>query len=508
MSRWSPGPTLTASSALPEGWQGWWHGTSGGLEFVRLRGDPGNWSVDLAAGSEFGYRLLFVVLLASLGAVVLQALACKLGCVTGADLAMHCRLLFGNHPKHPKLVRAALLWPLYILCEIAIIATDLAELLGSAIGLCLLIGPKFPLWAGVVVTACDVLLVLTVSKASNGRPARVLEFIVVLLVLATFICFFVLIVKVSPDWPSVFEGYLPSSALVQHGAIYTSIGILGATVMPHALFLGSSLATLDRISEDSAAPSLRSGLSYSTKSQRIKQTVKSLFAVDSADEEMPLAKRHSEWENKPPGFVLAHLKHSVVDMVASLLGFAMAINSAILVVAAAVFFRNQSNKGEEAPAGLFDAHDLISRSLGKPAGYIFAFALLCAGQSASLTATMAGQVVSEGFIQWRVSPFMRRLITRLLGLLPSAVVASVFGRRGIDSLLVGSQVALSFVLPFAVFPLVWLTSSPKVMRIKQEDGSYVDYSNSWWLRALGYLIFVVVVLANGYAIVSLAMGQG
>ncbi|EJD54440.1 smf Mn2+ and Fe2+ transporter [Auricularia subglabra TFB-10046 SS5] len=468
--------------------------------------DPGNWSVDLQAGSEFGYRLLFVVLLASLGAVVLQALACKLGCVTGADLAMHCRLLFGNHPKHPKLVRATLLWPLYILCEIAIIATDLAELLGSAIGLCLLIGPKFPLWAGVVVTACDVLLVLTISKSKNGRPARVVEYIVVLLVLATFICFVVLIVKVSPDWPSVFEGYLPSSALVQHGAIYTSIGILGATVMPHALFLGSSLATLDRVAEDSSVPP--SSSCCSTNSQYIKQTVKSLFGTESTDEEAVLAKRHSEWQNRSPTFILEHLKHGVVDMIASLLGFAMVINSAILVLAAAVFFRTRSSEDGEAPAGLFDAHDLITRTLGKPAGYIFAIALLCAGQSASLTATMAGQVVSEGFIQWRVSPFMRRLITRLLGLLPSAVVASVFGRRGIDSLLVGSQVALSFVLPFAVFPLVWLTSSPKIMKVKQEDGSYVDYSNSWYVRALGYLIFAVVVLANGYAIVSLAMGQG
>lgn len=467
--------------------------------------DPGNWSVDLQAGSQFGYRLLFVVLLSCIGAVVLQTLACRLGCVTGADLAQHCRLLFGNHPKHRTLVRALFLWPLYVLCEVAIIATDLAELLGSAIGLCLLIGPSFPLWAGVLLTAVDILLVLTLARTRTGRPARAVEFIVIGLVVATFVCFLVLIVKVRPHWPAVFQGYLPSKALVQHGAIYTSIGILGATVMPHALFLGSSLATLDRVAVDVSLPP-PSMSSTNTKAQMIKRVVKALFSIER-DDAQKSARTHAEWENNGLGFVLAHLKHAVADIVASLLGFAMVINSAILILAAAVFFHSGAGRdSDSAPAGLFDAHALISRVVGKPAGYLFAFALLCAGQSASLTATLAGQVVSEGFIEWRLSPFLRRLITRLIGLGPSCVVAIVFGQRGIDQLLFGSQVALSFVLPFVVFPLVWLTSSSRVMSVRAGE-KIIDYSNGRCMTALGYAIFLVVVCANGYAIVTLALGQ-
>ncbi|EJD55393.1 natural resistance-associated macrophage protein [Auricularia subglabra TFB-10046 SS5] len=468
--------------------------------------DPGNWSVDLQAGSQFGYRLLFVVLLSCIGAVVLQTLACRLGCVTGADLAQHCRLLFGNHPKHRTLVRALFLWPLYVLCEVAIIATDLAELLGSAIGLCLLIGPSFPLWAGVLLTAVDILLVLTLARTRTGRPARAVEFIVIGLVVATFVCFVVLIAKVRPHWPAVFQGYLPSKALVQHGAIYTSIGILGATVMPHALFLGSSLATLDRVAVDVSLPP-PSMAGASTKTQMIKRVVGTLFSIEREDDASKRAQTHAEWENNALGFVLAHLKHAVADIVASLLGFAMVINSAILILAAAVFFHSGAGQGgDTSPAGLFDAHALISRVVGKPAGYLFAFALLCAGQSASLTATLAGQVVSEGFIEWRLSPFLRRLITRLIGLGPSCVVAIVFGQRGIDALLFGSQVALSFVLPFVVFPLVWLTSSARVMSIRAGE-KVIDYSNGRWMTALGYGIFLVVVCANGYAIVTLALGQ-
>ncbi|KZV79212.1 natural resistance-associated macrophage protein [Exidia glandulosa HHB12029] len=470
--------------------------------------DPGNWSVDLQAGSEFGYRLLFIVLLSSLVAMSNSHIFLRQGCVTGADLAVHCRLLFGNHPKHPKLVRALVLWPLYALAEIAIIATDLAELLGSAIGLCLLIGPSFPLWAGVLLTACDVLLVLTICRTRNGRPTRVIEILVVVLVAATFICFIVLIVKVQPHWLSVFQGYLPSKALVQHGAIYTCKSLFNIPIKPHALFLGSSLGTLDRVSDSDVklpAPNAME-LGSLSRAQMVRRAVKTLFGEKLANEDglgfSGSAKNHAEWENSSLGFVMAHLKHAVADIIASLLGFAMLINSAILILAAAVFFNAGTTNGS-APAGLFDAHALIARVVGKPAGYLFAVALLCAGQSASLTATMAGQVVSEGFIEWRVSPFLRRLVTRLLSLAPSAIVASVFGARGIDALLVGSQVALSFVLPFVVFPLVYLTSSSSIMRVEG-----IDYSNGRIVTTLGWLIFGIVVLANGYAIVTLAMGQG
>ncbi|KAH7104338.1 natural resistance-associated macrophage protein [Auriculariales sp. MPI-PUGE-AT-0066] len=413
--------------------------------------DPGNWSVDLEAGSKYGYRLLFIVLLSSLGATLLQTLSCRLGCVTGADLAVHNRLQFGSHPRHPKLYRWLVLVPLYVAAEIGIIATDLAELLGSAIALSLLIGPKFPLWGGVLLTAADVFILLL------G--------LVVVLVIATFTCFIVLIVQVAPHWPSVFRGFLPSEALIQGGAIYTGT----SSHSPHALFLGSSLATLDRVKIEVCTPMpacLETIRPVYTRSEIVARAVKRVFAVEKSEDTRPVL-THNEWENSSLMFIRSHLKHAIVDI----------------------------GDGEEAPAGLFDAHALISRIVGKPAATLFAVALLCAGQSASLTATLAGQVVSEGFINWRYL-----ILTRSIGLIPAAIVAASFGSSGINSLLVGSQVALSFVLPFVAFPLVWFTSSRKVMR------KFVDYSNGWIMMFFGYLVCVVVLVANVYAIVSLARG--
>ncbi|GJE87733.1 NRAMP metal ion transporter [Phanerochaete sordida] len=540
--------------------------------------DPGNWSVDLQAGSEFGYRpLLFVVLLAGLGAIVLQSLACKLGCVTGVDLATHCRLLLHDRPKNRRLVRYAVLYPLYILCEIAIVCTDLAELLGSAIALCMLI-PKLPLWAGVALTAADVLVFLVVGGPSRyGKPARMFEITIMLLVLAVFACFILLIVKVHPDWPQAFLGFVPSAKLfdTRSDTLYTAVGILGATVMPHALFLGSFMATQDRVGTTN--PTLPPPVQSSdTPDQgfraRLKEWFASLFEVSRAERKaLALDYRMKyERENNDVDFIRAHLKHGIVDIVASLMGVAVPINAAILIVAAAVFFVDGT--GSMVPAGLFDAYDLIVQHVGHAAGIIFALALLSSGQSSSITATLAGQVVSEGFIEWRVSPFLRRLITRLIGLVPSMVVAIAVGRPGINMLLVASQVALSIVLPFVAFPLIWLTSSRRVMRVKTpragrdgartgsedaptlaptetssrdgecaadersavreirrvdsivpeekteevlvetvsaspEEDDYIDFSNGWLLTTVASLIFVIVLAANLYVIVMLALGR-
>ncbi|KIJ45571.1 hypothetical protein M422DRAFT_227211 [Sphaerobolus stellatus SS14] len=487
--------------------------------------DPGNWSVDLQAGSDYGYKLLFVVLLAGLGAIVLQASTSRLGCVTGLDLASHCRLLLHDHPRHPKLVRRLFLYPLYALSEIAIIFTDLAELLGSAIALNLLF-PRLPLWVGVLLTALDVLIILAMTDDNKGRPVRMFEVLIVVLVLAVLTCFIILIVRVSPQWGPVFDGYIPSKALLDPGALYLSIGILGATVMPHALFLGSSLGTLDRIS--SPSPRLPgAGESAISRMRAIKKYIRSLFFWRSVttDEDQPdRSTRHEFRQNNSYAFIKAHLNHGMVDIVLSLLGFAVPINSAILILAGAVFFFDKA-ADESQPAGLFDVHDLISKKLGKAAGVIFALALLCAGQSASITATLAGQIVSEGFLEWKVSPFTRRLVTRMLGLIPSALVAALVGKQGIDTLLVASQVALSIVLPFVVFPLVYLTSSHTVMRVKLPSVSTADvagpsnldqvdpkgdkeinYRNSKIMMTLGYLIFALVVVANSYVLVSLMRG--
>ncbi|KDN51513.1 hypothetical protein RSAG8_00058, partial [Rhizoctonia solani AG-8 WAC10335] len=375
--------------------------------------DPGNWSVDLQAGSQYGYKLLSVVLLAGLGAILLQTMSARLGCVTGRDLAQHCRLLLYSRPKHKLWFRRALLYPMYVMCEVGIIATDLAELLGSAIGLSLLI-PAIPLWAGVLITSIDVIFVLAMAPTSSGRPVRAFEWLLMTLVFIVFIVFIILIRKIDPYWPDVFNGnypglfqisfcfltshflrcrvgYLPSKTIFQPGALYTSIGILGATVMPHALFLGSSLATLDRVSHPPAVIATlpldeqkrtytfwqqfgrakralfwvqRSPASRSSIMNDGSSPIEAATGLQVPDTEMEEVDRpasppsqgsprvaapasdvnlnHEENKVEPqthaqagPGrqnnsldFIKAHLSHAIVDIVMSLLGFAVSINSA------------------------------------------------------------------------------------------------------------------------------------------------------------------------------------
>ncbi|TFK66073.1 putative transporter of the NRAMP family [Pluteus cervinus] len=499
--------------------------------------DPGNWGVDLQAGSEFGYRLLFVVLLAGLFAVFLQVLASRLGCVTGVDLATHSRLLLYNRPNHTKFYRWLGLYPLYILAEIAIIATDLAELLGSAIALCMLF-PRLQLWHGVLLTAFDVIFILALGDPLRGKPVRTFELLIAGLVLAVLICMAVIIAKVDVDWASAFGGFIPSKYIFRSGGLYTSVGILGATVMPHSLFLGSALATQDRVSWlDSAA---MTGLPDTLSKSSVQLTASSAsflpgrwlhdvaqafikqFCAPPPSEYSTSATRHSDRENRPLGFVKAHIYHGIVDIVLSLLGFAVIINSMILILASAVFHHSSGNTG--GPASLFDTYDLIRELVGKPAATLFAVALLSAGQSSSIIATVAGQAVSEGFLQWRLSPVVRRLLTRLLAIIPSVAVALAVGRDGIDTLLVASQVVLSMALPFITFPLLWCTASRTIMRVKIpieaqvydsvsanpiriEDPTeqYVDYSNSKLTIFVGVLIWLMVVAANVYVIVELAL---
>ncbi|KAF9461893.1 natural resistance-associated macrophage protein-domain-containing protein [Collybia nuda] len=513
--------------------------------------DPGNWGVDLQAGSQFGYRLLFVVLLAGLFAVFLQAsdvLASRLGCVTGLDLASHCRLLLHNRPKHPRFYRWFGLYPLYVFSEVAIIATDLAELLGSAIALCMLF-PKLELWHGVLLTAFDVFIVLALGDPLRGRPVRMFEFLIAGLVLAVLICMAIIIAKVDVNWAKAFEGYIPSKHIFASGGLYTSVGILGATVMPHSLFLGSALATQDRISpapkkikkptsitDDSKNSSETEFFQPKTKHQRIwsaiKESVCAPFRVPEASEYSTRATRHCGRENKPLAFVKAHIYHGIVDVVLSLLGFAVLINSLILILASAVFFYGSNSTGNATPASLFDAYDLIRDLVGQPAATLFAIALLAAGQSSSIIATVAGQAVCEGFLNWRVSPALRRILTRLLAIIPSMAVAVAVGREGIDALLVASQVVLSIVLPFITFPLIYCTSSRAIMSVRKSrsptpegvtpissvdtnatpelesaSDEMVDFSSGKIATTIGGAICLLVIAANVYVIVSLARGE-
>ncbi|KAJ7109769.1 smf Mn2+ and Fe2+ transporter-like protein [Mycena epipterygia] len=484
--------------------------------------DPGNWGVDLQAGSEYGYRLLFVVLLCGLLATFLQVLATRLGCVTGLDLASHCRVLLYDRPKYPLLFRWLGLYPLYVLSEVAIIATDLAELLGSAIALCLLF-PRLQLWQGVLITAFDVVLLLALRDPLRSTPVKMFEILIAGLVLTVLVCMVVIITKIHVDWSKAFEGFLPSSTLVGAGGLYTSVGILGATVMPHSLFLGSALATQDRLAlETPPEPvKLESPTSKSPRLSELFEFLASLFRTPPPGRSSTRVKRHADRENNTLAFVQAHLNHGIFDVVGSLLGFAVLINSMILILAGTAFFYGNKNMVLNKSASLFDAYNLIYHTVGAPVATVFAIALLAAGQSSSIIATVAGQAVSEGFLNWRLSPVVRRLLTRLFAVIPSMAVAIAVGRPGINALLVASQVVLSIVLPFITLPLIYLTSNKSVMQVRKPPDALVspseaelgnpwddtvDYSNSRATTCLAVAVWLLIVTANIYVIATLIVG--
>ncbi|GAA5924942.1 uncharacterized protein JCM15063_005773 [Sporobolomyces koalae] len=493
--------------------------------------DPGNWSTDLQAGSAYGYSHLFIVLLSGLMALFFQILATRLGCVSDEDFATHCRIALHNRDSKYKLFyRWGVLYPLYVLSEAGIVFTDLAELLGSAIAINLLI-PAIPLWGCVLITAGDVLLILLLFNQyptrTVSRSMRLFELLLGLLVLVVLASFVALLVEVKPVWKDAFHGYIPSSGIVDNGGIYIAVGIIGATVMPHAFFIGSKMACMRRIPpsaygeedeervEDDAyyvskdadedAISVESGerrRTYFIPSLHLPQPFRlnqrgfefmsnpRIPMDDLAPTEESTTRKGLKSDKKPsppelerpkPSYacVKAHLSHACFDVAGSLLGFALVVNSAILILAAAVFYygegKSSSTRGEGI-SDLFDAYDLVKQYLGQALAYIFAIALLAAGQSASLTVTLAGQIIGEGFIRWRTKPWKRRLITRLIGIIPSLAVSIGVGRQGINTLLVASQVALSIVLTFVLPPLIIFTSSMRVMGLP--DKSYVAPSTA------------------------------
>jgi len=363
-------------------------------------------------------------------------------------------------------------------------------------------------------------LVLAFADPIHGRPVRSFEYLIGILVLVVLVCMCILVSRVQVQWDKAFQGFLPSKTLVQHGSLYTSVGIIGATVMPHGLFIGSALATQDRASvkpiDLPSTPSV-----HATGPKGFFGVLSKLFRpihVVNLDE----FTSHADRPNNSLSFVKAHLHHGIVDVVVNLLGLAVIINSMILIVGSAAF--NQPGV-PGTNADIFDAHSVLRDLVGRGAATIFALALLSSGQSASLVATVSGQIVSEGFLRWGVSPFVRRLLTRLLSLIPSMVVAVSVGRSGINTMLIASQVVLSTVLPFIIFPLIWLTSSRTVMRVRatvpavqaerkddaEEDqgvveDEYLDFSNGWIVSGIGYVIGAVIVVANGYLLITLILG--
>jgi len=387
--------------------------------------DPGNWATDLAGGSAFGYTLLSVILVSNLMAILLQGLAAKLGIVTGRDLAQACR----DHYSRPATLA------LWVLCEVAIAACDLAEVIGSAIALNLLFG--IPLPVGIVVTALDVLLVLFLQH----KGFRLLEALVVALIVTIAGCFLFEIAIARPELGPVLGGFVPHLSVVRDPAkLYIAIGILGATVMPHNLYLHSSIVQTRRYEESAAGKRMA-------------------------------------------------VRYAVADSTVAL-SLALFINAAILIVAAATFHR----AGRTDVAEIQQAYELLTPLLGVTgASAVFAFALLASGQNSTLTGTLAGQIVMEGFLNIRLRPWLRRLITRGIAIVPAALTAIFFGENGTARLLILSQVILSLQLSFAVFPLVRFTSDRAKM------GEFV---NPGWLKTLAYGVAVVIAALNALVMVQ------
>jgi manganese transport protein len=381
--------------------------------------DPGNWATDLAGGARYGYTLLSVIMISNLMAILLQALAARLGIASGRDLAQACRDSFS---RPVTLV-------LWVLCEIAIAACDLAEVIGAAIALNLLF--DLPLLWGVCLTALDVLIVLFLQQ----KGFRYVEALVVALILLIAGSFAVELWLARPDMAAVAVGFIPRPEILRNAdMLYIAIGILGATVMPHNLYLHSSIVQTRKY-----------GDTHASRGEAIR-----FASIDSAVALM----------------------------------FALFINGAILVMSAAVFH----GSGNEQVADIGDAYALLAPLLGTTmASVLFAVALLCSGQNATLTGTLAGQIVMEGFINLRIRPWLRRLVTRLIAIIPAVIVVYIYGDRGAGPLLILSQVILSLQLPFAVFPLVMFTSD------RDKMGGFV---NPPWVKALAWTVAVIIAALN------------
>ena len=421
-------PEVFSSINIPKGagfWRKLFAFAGPGLMVAVGYMDPGNWATDIAGGAQFGYTLLSVILISNLFAIVLQHLALKLGIVAERDLAQACR-------DHFNPTTNFILW---IFCEIAIAACDLAEVIGSAIALNLLFG--IPLTWGIVITVVDVFLILFLQ----AKGFRIIESIVAGLIFIILGCFAYEIILSKPDFFPILKGLVPQKEVVTNPSmLYIAIGILGATVMPHNLYLHSSIVQTRN---------------YDRTTEGKKEAIK--FAT--------------------------------IDSSLSLF-LAFFINAAILIVAAATFHTS----GNKDVADIHDAYKMLTPLLGTTfASIFFAIALLASGQNSTLTGTLAGQIVMEGFLNIRLKPWLRRLITRLIAVIPALIVTILYGEKGTTDLLVLSQVILSMQLSFAVVPLVMFTGS------KLKMGEFV---NKLWLKVLVWIIAAIIIILNLYLFIQ------
>lgn len=442
--------------------------------------DPGNFSSNTTSGATYQYKLLFVVFASNLFAILLQCLCIKLGSVTGLDLAENCR-------KHlPRWLNSIL----YVFAETAIVATDLAEVIGTAIALEILF--KIPLKIGVLVTILDVIAILFFYRPDGSMvQVRLFEIFVSILVALTILCFTLELFKLDiPDKRELLDGFFPSKELLEDKAIYLGCAIVGATVMPHSLYLGSALVQ----------PRLRE---Y--------DSVHGLLKDEDSEEHPQSAVSDLDKKHKPSlQSIKFSLNHSYWELIISLFIVATFVNSSILIVAGSALYGTPDAED----ADLVTIYELLNQYISKGAGLIFALSMLFSGQASGLVVTLAGQVVSEGFIKWSLTPWKRRVVTRMLAIIPCLFMTFTMGRQGVNSILNGSQVVLSFILPFSSAPLLYFTCNKAIMKVvgsrnvtsdqnygavQQEEESpknEVDYSNSTLITILSLFAWATVSILN------------
>ncbi|KAF2137582.1 uncharacterized protein K452DRAFT_301779 [Aplosporella prunicola CBS 121167] len=467
--------------------------------------DPGNYSTDVAAGASYRFKLLFIILMSNIFAIFLQSLCVKLGSVTGMNLAESCREFL---PKWLNII-------LYVFAEAAIIATDIAEVIGFAIALNVL--GNVPLVAGCAISIVDVMIILFFYRPNGSmRVYRYFEYFVMLLVVGVVVCFcYQLSLLENTSVGDVFRGYLPSGAVVESDGLYQSCGILGATVMPHSLYLGSGIiqprlreydenAAAENAANNATAPEPQSDADSDTES------------VNSLSKYRPSVQA-----------IRSCMGYSIAETAISLFTFALFVNSAILIVAGAALY---GTPGAD-EADLFGIHDLLSKQIAPAAGTIFALALLLSGISAGIVCTIAGQMVSEGQLNWTVKPWVRRTVTRSISITPSIIIAGAVGRQGLTAALEGSQVALSVILPFVSAPLIYFTCRSKYMTISAVNtrvgraadpvandvvtgaeagvpgGETVNMKNNWITAAVAVVIWLIIVVMNVALLVLVGMGK-
>ncbi|CCH59673.1 hypothetical protein TBLA_0B08580 [Henningerozyma blattae CBS 6284] len=466
--------------------------------------DPGNYSTAVSAGASNQFSLLCAILLSNFIAIYLQCLCIKLGSVTGMDLSRCCR-------RH---LPCWLNWIIYVFAECAIIATDIAEVIGTAIALNILI--KVPLPAGVAITVVDVFAVMFSYNPgkSTTKFLKMFEYGVALLVLAVCICFAVELAYIpkSTSVGQVFRGFVPSHQMFQHNGIYTAISIVGATVMPHSLFLGSALVQPRLLEYDQQHDN------YSLDDDA---TVVEITFIDSkatgkgqGKEKSVSQIREERYFSYIPSLdaIKYCMKYSMVELALTLFTVALFVNCAILVVAGSTLY----NTPGAADADLYAIHDLLSINLAPAAGTIFMVALLFSGQSAGVVCTMAGQIVSEGHINWKLKPWQRRLATRAISMVPCLVISICIGREALSTALNASQVVLSILLPFLVAPLIYFTCKKSIMQVEvqnsdnndEDNGNstkVVNMANNWVVTITGVIVWIFLSVLNVYAIVQLGI---